>query len=166
MSKRVLIIGQSFSTIRVEGTPAFSNDYSGKRLRRWFGFESLDLFNEALARNYRTTNLVLEMRDDINESDMEQNKSRLKRLIFEFNPDVIVLVGAKARNYILENFYTPTIEFINLPHPSTKNKYAEGKDDEITEMLETKGLRYFQNRREPNGGQKSRPDTAQGKMDL
>lgn len=162
MAKRVLIIGQSFSTIRVVGTPAFSNDYSGKRLRRWFGFENLGLFNEALSRNYRTTNLVLEMKDDITESEIEQNKLRLKLLIFEFKPDVIVLVGAKARNYILENFFTRTIEFINLPHPSTKNKYAEGKDDEITEMLETKGLRYYQNREEPNGGQ----DTTQGKMDL
>lgn len=162
MSKRVLIIGQSFSTIRVKGTPAFSNDYSGRRLRQWFGFESLALFNEALARNYRTTNLVLEMKDDITESEIEQNKLRLKLLIFEFKPDVIVLVGAKARDYIKLNFNATTAEFISLPHPSTKNKAAEGKDDEIIELLQGKGLRYYQNREEPNGGQ----DTTQGKMDL
>ena len=148
MVKKVLIIGQSFSTIRVKGTPAFSNDFSGRRLRRWFGFEDLEVFNEALSRNYRTTNLVLEQRDDISLVDIEQNKSRLRKLLVDFKPDVVVLVGWKAREYMLGNFGMLIGEYVILPHPSTKNKAAEGKDDEIIGRLEYKGLRYHQNREE------------------
>jgi len=148
MTKKVLIVGQSFSTIRVKGTPAFSNDYSGRRLRRWFGFEDLEVFNEALSRNYRTTNLVLEQRDDISLVDIEQNKSRLRKLLVDFKPDVVILVGWKAREYMLENFGMLINEYVILPHPSTKNKAAEGKDDEIIEQLTYKGLRYHQNREE------------------
>ena len=141
--KRVLIIGQSFSTIRVEGTPAFSNDYSGNRLRRWFDFEDLEVFNRALEEGYYlTTNLVLKQKDLITYDEVDRN--RIRQTIIDFRPNIVVLIGYMAKNYILKEFKIPNWTY--LPHPSTKNRLVEGKDEEIIAKLSELGIRYSQNK--------------------